>query len=139
MTEISDAELDEITWANSDQGQAAVRAAWEKTKEVALRRWQDQKPVGAGIDIDIADVSAIVYAAYLAAGWGAEPTEDAVHGCQHSWTILDAQEVPPIMAFITKPIPRTAVLTRCTTCGEPTARVLDGTWTRETFAADTCR
>jgi len=56
MTEINDAQVAEILWASSEQGMAAVRAGWEKAQHL-------------GLDLDMADVGAVVYAAYLAAGW----------------------------------------------------------------------
>lgn len=124
MTEITNAEAAEVLWASSEQGEAAVKAAYEY-----LRNLDEED--GGGRRVGMADVGAAVYAAYLAAGWDAEPTEDAAHGCQHSWTILGAQEVPPVMAFMTKPVLRTAVLARCAECGEPTSWLLNGTWTLE--------
>ena len=66
MTEITDAEVAEIQWASSEQGTAAVRAAWGKARSLGL-----DKP--SGHDLDMADVGAIVYAAYLAAGWDGAP------------------------------------------------------------------
>jgi hypothetical protein len=67
MTDISDTELDEIMWANSDEGKAAFDAAWAKAKGLGI--------VGVGTDrvmgIDMADVGAIVWAAHQAtAGTG---------------------------------------------------------------------
>lgn len=128
MTEISDTQLDEITWANSDEGKAAFSAAWAKAKGIGIAG------IGTGrvMGIDMADVGAIVWAAHQATAVSEEEddTEPApVH--LHSWTILDAQEVPPVMAFMTKPVLRTAVLARCTNCGEPVSWLLNGTWTLE--------
>lgn len=126
MTEISDTELDEITWANSDEGNAAFGAAWNKARALSLY----SRPATA------ADVGALVWAAHQATAGSEENAETEDFPAHlHSWSVLGAQEVPPIMAFMTKPIPRTAVLTRCTTCGEPATRVLEGTWTLDTFAA----
>lgn len=65
MTEITDAEVLEIQWASSEQGKAAVRAAWDKAQRLRLN--EGRYPT------TMADVSAIVYAAYLAAGWDGEP------------------------------------------------------------------
>ena len=62
MTEINDAEVAEVLWASSEQGMAAVRAGWERAKQLGLDR-------PSGHDLDMADVGAVVYAAYLAAGW----------------------------------------------------------------------
>ncbi len=36
MTEITDAEAAEILWASSSEGEAALRAAWDKTKALGL-------------------------------------------------------------------------------------------------------
>ena len=60
MTHITDDEAAEILWASSDEGKAAVRAAWAKARALGL-----DKP--SGHDLDMADVGAIVYAAFLAA------------------------------------------------------------------------
>ena len=60
MTEINDAEVAEILWASSEQSKAACRAAFEKARQI-------------GASVDHAEVGAIVYAAYLAAGWAAAP------------------------------------------------------------------
>lgn len=127
MTEISDTEAAEVLWSSDDEGRAANQAAWEAAKRLDLLK-----------NLDRADIGALVWAAHQAAeevrtGQGGEEAVGLT--CQHSWTILDAQEVPPPPTFIGKPMPRTAVLTRCANCGEPATRVLEGTWTRETFAA----
>lgn len=55
MTEITDAEVAEIQWASSEEGKAALRAAWDKTKRLGLGTRA----------VDMADIGAIVYAAYL--------------------------------------------------------------------------
>jgi hypothetical protein len=56
MTEISDAEVAEIQWASSEEGKAALRAAWEKTKALGLGTRA----------VDMADIGAIIYAAHMA-------------------------------------------------------------------------
>lgn len=53
MTEIADAEAAEVLWASSEQGKAAVREAYRKAGQL-------------GLDLTMADVSAIVCAAH----WG---------------------------------------------------------------------
>ena len=70
MTEITDAEVAEIQWASSDEGKAAVRAGWEKAKRLGLDKLSADGP--AGHDLDMADVGAIVYAAYLAVREGGQ-------------------------------------------------------------------
>ena len=54
MPEITDAEVAEIQWASSEQGKVAVRAAYEKARRL-------------GVDMDLAEAGAIVYAAHQAA------------------------------------------------------------------------
>lgn len=61
----------EVLWASSEQGQAAVKAAWERWERI--RRDAPDAALPGIIFVDQADVRAIVYAAYLAAGWDAEP------------------------------------------------------------------
>ncbi len=51
-------------------------------------------------------------------------------GHDHQWHILGAQPAPPPGLMFGKPVPRTAVLATCTTCGLPTAWLIDGTWTQ---------
>lgn len=46
----------EALWASGEQGKAAVKAGYEKARQL-------------GWTTDMADIGAIVYAAYLAAGW----------------------------------------------------------------------
>jgi len=122
MTEITDAEAAEVLWASSEQGLAATRAAWEKRGSL-------------GVDLDRADISAIVYAAYLAAGWDAEPMEDEpAPAHDHQWAILGAQPHTPSVMF-GKPVPHTIVLIRCTECGEPDSRMLPGEWALEDLQA----
>ena len=72
MTEITDSEAVKVLWASSEQGKAAVKAAHEKARRL-------------GVDIDPLETGAIVYAAYLAAGWDAEPALAHEHmGTWHS-------------------------------------------------------
>ena len=127
MTEITDAEAAEVLWASSEQGKAAVRAGWEKARKLGL-----DKP--SGHDPDMADIGAIVYAAYLAAGQYAGPMEDdePAPAHEHHWAILGAQPHTPTAMF-GKPVPHTIVLMRCTECGEPDSRMLPGEWTLETL------
>lgn len=66
MTQISDAEAAEVLWASSEEGKAAVRAGWERAKQIGIA---GHPVVTGGRPIDMADIGAIVYAAYLAAGW----------------------------------------------------------------------
>ena len=124
MTEITDDEAAEVLWASSEQGKAAVKAAWEKRCLL-------------GTDLDRVDIGTIVYAAFLAAGRDAVPgelleaSEPEPAGCEHRWTILAAQEtIPPGFTF-GKPVPHTAVLTRCEECGQPESWLLIGAWTLE--------
>ena len=65
MTQISDEEAAEVLWASSEQGRAAIRAAWDRAQDLDLdlRQWTSVRLR------DEADVGSIVYAAYLAAGW----------------------------------------------------------------------
>ena len=124
MTEITDAEVAEIQWASSEDGKAAVRSGWEKAKHLGL-----DKP--SGHDLDMADVGAIIWAAHQAAEAMREPGDDEPEsvGCAHSWTVLGAQEAPPLMNLFGKQLPRTAVLASCTHCGQPVSWLLDGVWT----------
>jgi hypothetical protein len=59
MTEITDAEVAEIQWASDEPGKAAVRAAWDKAKQLGYAGTPDS-------DLDMADVGAIVWAAHVA-------------------------------------------------------------------------
>lgn len=64
MTDITDAEAAEVLWASSREGMAAVKAAWDRAKQLGIAG----HPVVTGRrPIDMADIGAIVYAAYLAA------------------------------------------------------------------------
>ena len=121
---ITDDEAAEVLWASSEQGKAAVRAAHEKAAALGLVNEQD--------GLAWADIGAIVYAACLAAGWDAEPMEDAgpAPACLHSWAILAAQPHIPAVMF-SKPVPHTIALIRCTACSEPDSRMLVGEWTLE--------
>jgi hypothetical protein len=123
MTEITDAEAAEVLWASSEQGKSAVQAAWAKALDLNVAFVSTGK--------NMADVRAIVYAAYLAAGWDAEPMEDDEPAHLHSWGILGAQPHTPFVV-IGKPVPHTIVLIRCTECGEPDALMLVGEWTVDT-------
>jgi hypothetical protein len=123
MTKITHAEAAEILWASSEQGEAAIKAACDQARSFGV--------LMTGAHLTESDVSGIVYAAYLAAGWDAEPMEDGdvpVH--DHHWTVLGAQPHTPPVLF-GKPIPHTIVLIRCTACGEPNSRILPGEWTME--------
>jgi hypothetical protein len=72
MTEITDAVVAEVLWASSEQGKAAVKAAWEKAGRLdhCTQRTPASPPwSGTSTDqvsLDIADVGAIVYAAISA-------------------------------------------------------------------------
>lgn len=128
MTEITDAEAAEVLWASSEQGKAAVMAAWERWEKI--RHNAPDAALPGIIMVDRADISAIVYAAYLAAGWDAEAMEDEpapVH--LHCWEILGVQPHMPAVMF-GKPIPHTIVLMRCSECGEPDTRMLPGEWAK---------
>jgi hypothetical protein len=70
MTDITDAEAAEVLWASSEQGKAAVKAAWDRWKQI--RRNAPDAALPGVIFVDQADIGAIVYAAYLAAGFGRE-------------------------------------------------------------------
>jgi hypothetical protein len=120
MTEITDAMAAEVLWASSEQGKAAVRAGWERAESIGVRA-------------DLAEVGAVVYAAYLAAGWDGEtePGEDEPELAHlHSRVVLAVQPYTP-WVVIGKPVPYTIVLMRCSACGEPETRTLLGTWTVE--------
>lgn len=79
MTEITDAEVAEIQWASSEQGKAAVRAAWDKAQQLGLDVRPPSTPAAA-----MAYISAVVYAAYLAAGWDGEPGGDEPRATAHA-------------------------------------------------------
>lgn len=64
MTEINDDEVTEILWASSEAGMAAVKAAWVRAKQLGIA---GHPVVTGGRPIDMADIGAIVYAAFLAA------------------------------------------------------------------------
>ena len=119
MTEITDAEAAEVLWASSEQGKAAVEAAREKARQLL---------VGSKYNMpaSMAEIGAILYAAYLAAGWDAEPAEDDEFTenaeptrCEHKWAVLKAQAVDPPGFVFGKPVPHTAALARCLDCGLP--------------------
>lgn len=125
MTEISDAEVAEVQWASSKEGKAAHRAAWERARELGL-----DKRLGETPGMDRADVGAIVWAAHRAAeAERAEADEPEPAGCAHAWVVTGAQEVPPQLVMLGKPVPRTAVLAGCERCGQPVSWILDGAWT----------
>ena len=122
MTEISDDEVAEIQWASSEQGKAAVRAAWEKAKRLGL-----DKP--SGRDLDMAGTGAIIYAAYLAAGWDAGvPAEDV-----HRWKVHGNQENISFnpTGGASFGYRSTIVLMRCAACGDVKTVNLAGLWTLE--------
>jgi hypothetical protein len=60
----------ELRWAASQQGAAAIRAAWDRAQDLDrdLRQWATAR-------LSESDVAEIVYAAYLAAGWDGEPDD----------------------------------------------------------------
>jgi hypothetical protein len=123
MTDITDAEAAEVLWASSEQGEAAVRAAYDRARSYGV--------LMTGAHVTESDISGIVYAAYLAAGWDPEPMEDEpAPAHDHQWTILAAQPHTPAVMF-GKPVPHTIVLVRCTACSEPDSRMLPGEWTLE--------
>lgn len=126
MTEITVTEAAEVLWAGSEQAKAALKAAWQKLREMGLHQFVDATQLGQ-----------IVYAAHLAGGWTGEPGEpedepSPVH--LHHWTILSAQPHTPF-AVIGKPVPHTIALVRCTECGEPDSLMLAGEWTLEDLRA----
>jgi hypothetical protein len=134
VTDITDAEAAEVLWTSSEQGKAAVEAAWEKASQMGLRR---SVTGSAASTVTMADITAIVYAAYQAAGWDSEPDtaeeDDPVPpACEHDWAILKAQDSTPKFPFSA---PHTAVLGRCKDCGQPETWLLVGTWTRDDLAA----
>lgn len=82
MTDITDAEAAEVLWASTEQGRAARLAACRKADELGLSRTAGRP----AMVVEPADISAIVYAAYLAAGWDAEPMEeDEPPAHDHQW------------------------------------------------------
>lgn len=127
MTDISNEETAEVLWASSEQGIAAVKAAWEEACKLRVTegRYPDK----------ITDYAPIVYAAHLAAGWDSEAMEgDAEPAHLHAWTTLGVQPYIP-WVVIGKPIPHIRVLLRCSECGEPDTRTLPGEWTLEDLQA----
>jgi urease accessory protein UreF len=123
MTEIADAEAAEVLWASSDQGKAAVRAALD-------RAWRVDPEWTKG-RLDPPDIAAIVYAAYLAAGWDAEPAEDEPAHL-HSWVTAGVQQVGKSLETLLNLNPaRTIALLRCSACGDVATRTLPGSWTME--------
>jgi hypothetical protein len=132
VTDITDAEAAEVLWASSEQGKAAVKAAWEQAGHLGIANQPAR-----GRSIDMSDITAIVYAAYQAAGWDSEPDtaeedEPVPPACEHDWAILKAQDSTPKFPFSA---PHTAVLGRCKDCGQPETWLLVGTWTRDDLAA----
>lgn len=131
MTEITDAEAAEERWASSEQGKAAVMAACHKADELGLSRAAGR----AAVVVEPADISAIVYAACLAAGWDAETMGGEPGPAHlHHWLILGVQPHIPFVV-IGKPVPHTIVLMRCSECGEPDTWMLAGEWTPEVLQA----
>ena len=119
MTEITDAMAAEVLWASSEQGKAAVRAAWDRAGRVDPE-WTKGR-------LDQAGISAVVYAAFLAAGWDAEPVEaEPAPAHDHQWVILGVQ--PHIRNLDGTAVSYTVALIRCTECGEPDTRMLAGEW-----------
>src|ERR1019366_2277780 len=107
----------EVLGASSEQGKAAHQAAWLKLRELGLVP-----------SVDATQLGQIVYAAFLAAGWDAEPMEDEpAPAHDHQWAILGAQPHTPITPF---------VLIGCTECGEPDSRMLPGEWTLHELRED---
>jgi hypothetical protein len=63
-----------------------------------------------------------------------EPPEDGKPaGHEHDWQVSGVQEMPAEFIPLGKPVPRTAVLARCGSCGEPRVWLLPGTWTQDDF------
>lgn len=137
MTGISDDEEREIAWASSEAGKAAVRAASE-----ALHRIDPDGDWPMGTEY----LTAIVYASFLAyvtevVGEAAEaggpeaqePPEDEA-GHTHRWKVMSTQEAAPLLVFMSKPVPRTAVLMRCEACGLPDSILLNGHWNQADLA-----
>ena len=128
MTEITDAMAAEVLWASSEQGKAAVKAACDRARSFGV--------LMTGAHLSESNVSGLVYAAFLAAGWDAEPMEDEpAPAHDHQWVILGAQPHTPSVMF-GKPVPHTIVLIRCTECGEPDTRMLAGEWTLHELRED---
>jgi hypothetical protein len=127
MTDITDAEAAEVLWASSDEGKAAVLAACRKADDLGLPGTCGRPPAV----IEPADISAIVYAAYLAAGWDAEPAEDEPAHL-HSWVTAGVQQVGKSLETLLNLNPaRTIALLRCSACGDVATRTLPGSWTLE--------
>lgn len=141
MTEITDAEATEVLWASSEQSKAAVTTAWETARRLdhCTQRTPASPPwSGTSTDqvsLDIADVAATVYAAYLAAGWDAGPDEPREH--VHDWKVRNSANGisfnphggPSVSAA------QTVALLRCAGCGDVASRILAGRWTLEDLQA----
>jgi len=132
VVHITDAEAAEVAWASSDEGKAAVRAAWERAGDLGIAG-----PHEGMADVHMSDIGAIAYAAHLAAeAAGEDPEEEEAppDACPHQWAVLKAQDCTPWVAF-GKPTPHTAVLARCLECAQPEAFLLIGAWTAEDLEA----
>ena len=103
------------------RGQGRGRAAWDKTKALGLGTRA----------VDMADVGAIVYAAYLAAGWDAEPGEPREH--VHAWEVRNSADGISFnpTGGPSVGVTQTIVLLRCDGCGDVASRILTGRWTLE--------
>jgi hypothetical protein len=130
MTEITDAEVAQIQWASSEQGKAAVRAAWEKAQQLGLDVRPPSTPAAA-----MAYISAVVYAAYLAAGWDGEPGGQREHA--HDWKVLKSEEVSNPSSGPSAFGWQTVALLRCAGCGDVASRILAGRWDETLKAAGT--
>ena len=115
MTDITDAEAAEVLWASSEQGKAAVMAAWEKAKALQVA---DPGTGRFKEGADMADIGAIVYAAYQAAGWdsadkntGPEPFRDMESFVR--W--LDANGVSTSLPYGSRGIDPARLMTGITT------------------------
>lgn len=127
MTRITDGEAAEVLWASSEAGRAAVRAGWDRAQQAGIA---GHPVTSGGRPIDMADIAAVVYAAFRAVPPDGEPGEAAQPaGHEHDWAVLGAQEAP--VTGIPSGTPRTLVLGACRSCGQPATWTLDGTWTAE--------
>jgi hypothetical protein len=102
----------EVLWASSEEGMAAVKAAWDRIR-------------GRGY-LELADVGAACWAAHLAA-LTARPPEPSVH--DHVFTVAGVQAGPPFTPLAGPERPVTIVLLRCAVCALPSTATLDGVWT----------
>jgi hypothetical protein len=125
MTDISEEAVPEgswAPWARTAQGAFAVKCGWDAACQLGITG-----PDGRLLDMD--EIAAIVHAGLLAtADDEPEPMADEPAGCVHRWDILSAQEATPPGFTFGKPVPHTAVLTRCRNCGQPESWLLIGAW-----------